>query len=74
MGEKIFLVYYYDDYPDNGGVGLHKSETCAEAIAFIETRMREDKNRKLDDYQLFQAFKMRLEAIEQVTRVRAVNV
>ncbi len=35
-----FFVYYYDDYPDNGGQGFISFPTVEEAEAFVFKRMK----------------------------------
>lgn len=65
-----YLVYYQDGWPDDGGSGLEIFDTAEQAQNFIDTRMRQDPNRELDNYRVF-IVKREVEvvAVEKVTAV-----
>jgi hypothetical protein len=61
-----YYVYYYDDYAENGGIGLEVFEEKDEALQFIEDRMKQDRGRKLEDYKLLYGRELKLKAVETV--------
>lgn len=64
-----YYVYYYDDYPENGGVGLEVFEEKDKALQFIENRLKQDCERKLEGYKLLYGKELKLKAVETVTKI-----
>lgn len=67
-----YYVYYHDDYPDNGGIGLQKFDTGKDALAFIAERTA-DKHasypRTLNMYRLIEGTERALRVTETITGV-----
>jgi hypothetical protein len=68
---KKYFVYYADDYYDNGGVGLETFDTKADALAFIERRLRLNEEPSLDRYTLIEGEQLELRPVETVTKLTA---
>jgi hypothetical protein len=68
---KKYFVYYADDYYDNGGVGLEKFDIKAEALAFIERRLKLHQEPRLDKYTLIEGEQLELKPVETVTKLTA---
>jgi hypothetical protein len=64
-----YFVYYNDDYPDNGGIGIADFDTKENAIAFIEGRMKGDNDRYLNCYTLIYGDELKLKAVEVVSKI-----
>lgn len=66
-----WFVYYEDDYPDNGGVGLLSFDNLSDAKSFIEGRLLQIPNTTLENYLLIEGRAMQLSVVAQVTKIRA---
>lgn len=64
-----FINSCYDDYPENGGVVLGVFKKKDEALQFIENRLKQDCERKLEDYKLLYCKELKLKAVETVTKI-----
>jgi len=68
-----YFVYYSDDYPDNGGVGLEWFDTEQLALNFIEQRMQGNPERELSHYKLIKGKRLKLKAAQVIAKVVVVN-
>jgi len=66
----MYFVYYEDDYPDNGGVGIEKFQTEEQVCEFIERRLNEDKDRQLDNYTIIKGEIIDIEQVEVAIKIR----
>ena len=64
-----YYVYYEDDYPDNGGIGLVGFSSLEDACGFIEERLRNHRG-DLKDYTLIQGNIVNIKAVSVVTKVQ----
>jgi hypothetical protein len=68
-----WFVFHEDDYPDNGGIGLHKCANAKVAQRFIEGRIAEDPiGRTLDKYTVIEGKEHELIEINMITKVGIV--
>jgi len=66
-----YFIFYEDDYPDNGGVGLHKEDTEYKAILFIENRIADNPTeRKISMYTLIEGRELSIEEVEVVKKIK----
>lgn len=66
-----YFVYYEDDYPGNGGIGMKAFGIPEDATGFIEERLAQDPNkRKITDYTVIYGRELAIEAIEIAIKVR----
>ena len=66
-----YFIFYNDDYPDNGGVGLHKEDTEYKAISFIENRIADNPTeRKISMYTLIEGRELSIEEVEVVKKIK----
>ena len=65
-----YFVFYSDDYPDNGGVGLKECETVEAAESFIEQRMKVVKHNNLAHYKVIIGATVELTTVDKITKVK----
>ena len=71
--EMKYFVYYDDDYPDDGGIGIEECDSTSAATKFIEDRISADPiHRTLDKYTLIYGFKKEIKAVKSVVRIKIV--
>lgn len=66
----MIFVYYNDDYPDNGGLGLERFPTAEKAEAFIAERMKHSLRKVLSDYTVIGGEELTVRAAEVVKTVK----
>jgi hypothetical protein len=64
-----YLVYYYDDYAEMGGVGLETFDTTDAALRFIEDRLRVSTGRTLSNYTLIKGQVLPIEMLTTAVKV-----
>ncbi len=64
-----YFVYWSDDYPDNGGVGIEPFPSLDEALRFIESRLVKNKV-AIDCYTLIKGVEMELGVAQYATTVK----
>ena len=67
-GEMKTFVYYEDDYPDNGGIGLEQFDSIGGAEAFIIQRMKSGDKRELGHYRVIVGREWKICPVTVVTR------
>lgn len=68
-----YFVYYDDDYPDNGGIGIEECASKSEVTKFIEDRISADPiHRSLDKYTLIYGFKKKMKTVKSVVRIKVI--
>jgi hypothetical protein len=68
----MWYVFHNDDHYECGGVGLVCFPSQAEAIAFIEQRMKKADVPDIRGYDLIEGRNRRIEVIEVAAKVRIV--
>jgi len=68
---KKYFVFFDDDHPESGGVGLIYFDEIVSAVQFIEERLGQDEARDLSCYQIISGEKMHLDVVETVTKIKA---
>ena len=63
---NTIIVYYSDDYADNGGIGLEEFSTIEESTTWIKKRMSESRDRTIEDYRVFRAEELTIKVVEKV--------
>jgi len=68
-----WFVFYHDDYPDNGGIGMKRFATAKEAARYIECRIAEDPiSRTMDKYTVIEGKEHETMAVKYATKVGIV--
>jgi hypothetical protein len=68
-----YFVYHNDGYYDDGGVGIEDFNTQDNALTFIESRMRADPQRHLNNYLLVEGKVLVLKPVEVITKLTVVD-
>ncbi len=70
---KQWFVFYDDDYPGNGGIGLSKFSSQHEAEEFIKTRMAERDKPDISNYTVIEGVERKVVEISRVTEVKIAD-
>lgn len=70
---KKWFVFYDDDYPGNGGIGLSKFDSQQEAEEFIKSRMAERDKPDISNYTVIEGVQKNVVEISRVTEVRIAD-
>ena len=65
-----YFVFFNDDYPDNGGVGLREFDSEEGALKFINERLAQHPKASVKSYRLIEGDALAIEPAEVVTRIR----
>lgn len=64
-----WFVFYDDDYPGNGGIGLNKFDSQEEAAKFIQLRMADKEKPDISNYTVIKGAQQGIAEVSRVTEI-----